>query len=92
LVATNVLFPLTQIAADYRETLDEGARKNSSMLEVLSTLISSEITALGYIACERGLTVRFTRVIDMINRLMHHGEAIVIQGTSFRMKDSTPDE
>lgn len=26
------------------------------------------------------------------HRLMHHGEAIVIQGTSFRMKDSTPDE
>ena len=233
---------LTQIAADYRETLDEGARKNSSMLEVLSTLISNEITArrqralqrrilqaklpkmktlaeyqfefpkkipkqkitrlfdcefveqhqsavligptgvgkthlltaLGYIACERGISVRFTRVIDMINRLtaaqmngtlqqtlkvytkpslllldelgylpidkrgadllfqivtaryesgsivittnrpfrdwgrifdldntlatamidrlMHHGEAIVIQGTSFRMKDNTPDE
>ena len=25
---------LTQIATDYRETLDEGARLNSSMLEV----------------------------------------------------------
>jgi DNA replication protein DnaC len=233
---------LTQIAADYRETLDEGARKNSSMLEVLSTLISSEITArrqralqrrilhaklpkvktlaeynfgfpkkiprqkitrlfdcefieqhqsavligptgvgkthlltaLGYIACERGISVRFTRVIDMINRLtaaqmngtlqqtlklytkpslllldelgylpidkrgadllfqivtaryesgsivittnrpfrdwgrifdvdntlatamidrlMHHGDAILIQGSSFRMKENTPDE
>ncbi|MFY8059378.1 MAG: IS21-like element helper ATPase IstB, partial [Planctomycetaceae bacterium] len=132
------------------------------------------LTALGYAACERGITVRFTRVIDMINRLtaaqmngtlqqtlklytkpslllldelgylpidkrgadllfqivtaryesgsivittnrpfrdwgrifdvdntlatamidrlMHHGDAIVIQGTSFRMKDTTPDE
>ena len=27
------------------------------------------MTALGYTACERGITVRFTRVIDMINRL-----------------------
>jgi DNA replication protein DnaC len=128
---------LTQIATDYRETLDEGARLNSSMLEVFSSLVSSEIaarrqralqrrilqaklpklktlaeyqfdfpkkiqkqkvirlfdcefieqhrsavlvgpagvgkthllTALGYTACERGITVRFTRVIDMINRL-----------------------
>jgi DNA replication protein DnaC len=128
---------LTQIATDYREALDEGARRNSSMLEVFSSLVSSEIaarrqralqrrilqaklpklktlaeyqfdfpkkiqkqkvirlfdcefieqhrsavlvgpagvgkthllTALGYTACERGITVRFTRVIDMINRL-----------------------
>jgi DNA replication protein DnaC len=132
------------------------------------------LTALGYVACERGITVRFTRVIDMINRLtaaqmdgtleqalklytkpslllldelgylpidkrgadllfqivtaryefgsivittnrpfrdwgrifdvdntlatamidrlMHHGDAILIQGTSFRLKDTTPDE
>jgi DNA replication protein DnaC len=27
------------------------------------------LTALGYTACERGIIVRFTRVIDMINRL-----------------------
>jgi DNA replication protein DnaC len=27
------------------------------------------MTALGYMAFERGITVRFTRVIDMINRL-----------------------
>ncbi|MEY3225445.1 MAG: IstB1: IstB-like ATP-binding protein transposase family, partial [Planctomycetota bacterium] len=44
---------LTQIAADYRETLDEGARKNSSMLEVLSTLISNEITARRQRALQR---------------------------------------
>jgi DNA replication protein DnaC len=233
---------LTQIAADYREVLDEGGRRNSTTLEMLSSLISGEITArrqralqrriiqaklpklksladynfefpkkvpkqkitrlfdcefieqhqsavligptgvgkthlltaLGYVACERGITVRFTRVIDMINRLtaaqmdgtleqalklytkpslllldelgylpidkrgadllfqivtaryefgsivittnrpfrdwgrifdvdntlatamidrlMHHGDAILIQGTSFRLKDTTPDE
>ena len=233
---------LTQIAADYREVLDEGGRRNSTTLEMLSSLISGEITArrqralqrriiqaklpklkrladynfefpkkvpkqkitrlfdcefieqhqsavligptgvgkthlltaLGYAACERGITVRFTRVIDMINRLtaaqmngtlqqalklytkpslllldelgylpidkrgadllfqivtaryefgsivittnrpfrdwgrifdvdntlatamidrlMHHGDAILIQGTSFRLKDTTPDE
>ncbi|MGQ0589544.1 MAG: IS21-like element helper ATPase IstB [Sphingosinicella sp.] len=128
---------LTQIAETYREVLDEAARKNSSMLEVLSALIAAEITArrqralqrrirqaklpkpktlaeykfefpkrvpkqkvlrlfdcefveqrqcailigptgvgkthiltaLAYTACEKGLSVRFTRVIDMINTL-----------------------
>ncbi|MFN9236182.1 MAG: IS21-like element helper ATPase IstB [Planctomyces sp.] len=128
---------LTQMAANYRETLDEAARHNSSMLEVLSSLVAMEVTsrrqralqrriiqarlpkvktlaeykfdfpkripkqkivrlfdcqfieqhqsavligptgvgkthlltAMGYTACERGISVRFTRVIDMINRL-----------------------
>ena len=128
---------LTMIAETYRETLDEAARRNSSMLDVLSSLTASEVaarrqrallrritqahlpkqktlaeynmdfpkripkqkilrlfdcefieqhrsailigptgvgkthlmTALGYTACERGISVRFTRVIDMINRL-----------------------
>lgn len=128
---------LTQIAETYREVLDEAARKNSSMLDVLSTLVAAEITArrqralqrrirqaklpkpktlaeykfdfpkripkqkvlrlfdcqfveqrqcavligptgvgkthlltaLAYTACEKGLSVRFTRVIDMINTL-----------------------
>ena len=233
---------LTHIAATYRETLDEAARKNSSMLDVLASLVASEVTArrqralqrrilqarlpklktlaeyqfdfpkrvpkqkivrlfdcefveqhqcaifigptgcgkthlmtaLGYAACERGISVRFTRAIDMINRLttaqmngtlelalkaylkpslllldelgylpidkrgadllfqvvaaryesgsivittnrpfrdwgrifdvdntlatamidrlMHHGEAMVIQGSSFRTKGETPDE
>ncbi|MGV2334439.1 MAG UNVERIFIED_CONTAM: ATP-binding protein [Planctomycetaceae bacterium] len=49
------------------------------------------LTALGYTACERGITVRFTRVIDMIDRLMHHGDAIAIQGNSFRMKGGNAD-
>ena len=35
---------LTQIAETYRETLDEAARKNTSMLEVLASLIASEVT------------------------------------------------
>ena len=128
---------LSRIAEIYREVLDEAARKNSSMLEVLSTLIAEEaiarteralqrrirqarlpkrktlqeydftfpkrmpkqkilrlfdcqfieqhlcgvfigptgtgkthlLTALGYTACERGIAVRFTRVVDMINVL-----------------------
>ena len=128
---------LTQIAALYREVLDEAARKNSSMLEVLAALIAAEVTvrrqralerrirqaklpkrktleeynflfpkripkqkilrlfdcefvaqhkcailigktgigkshlltALAYVACEKGISVRFTRVIDMINTL-----------------------
>ena len=128
---------LTRIAATYREVLDEAARKNSSMLDVLAALISDEVggrreralerrirhaklpkrktlaeykfdfpkriakqkvlrlfdcefieqhqcavligptgtgkshllTALAYTACEKGIAVRFTRVIDMINTL-----------------------
>jgi DNA replication protein DnaC len=128
---------LTQIAATYREVLDEAARKNASALEVLAALIADELTArrqramerrirqarlpkrktldeydftfpkripkqkvlrlfdcefvaqrrcavligptgvgkshlltaLAYTACEKGLSVRFTRVIDMLNVL-----------------------
>ena len=232
---------LPEIAKSYREVLDEAARKGSSMLEILATLIGIEqtarqqralerrlrearlpkrktlteydfnfpkripkaailrlfdcdfiqkygcavfigptgtgkshlIDALGYTACERGYSVRYTRVVEMINhlttaqikgvlgkairtyvrpslllldelgylpidkrgadllfqvvaaryesgsivistnrtfrewgalfdvdntlatalidRLMHHGEAIVIQGASYRMKDKDSD-
>ena len=232
---------LPEIAKGYREVLDEAARKGSSMLEVLATLVGMEqaarqqralqrrlrearlpkqktlteydfnfpkripksailrlfdcdfierqgcavligptgtgkshlLTALGYTAAERGYSVRHTRVVDMINhltaaqikgvlgntlrtyvrpslllldelgylpidkrgadllfqvvaaryetgsivlttnrpfrewgtlfdmdntlatalidRLMHHGEAIVIQGDSYRMRDKDPD-
>ncbi|MBW1907131.1 MAG: IS21-like element helper ATPase IstB [Deltaproteobacteria bacterium] len=128
---------LSRIAEIYREVLDEAARKNSSTLEVFSTLIAEEaiarneralqrrirqarlpkhktleeydftfpkrmpkqkilrlfdcqfieqhlcgifigptgtgkshlLTALGYTACEKGISVRFTRVVDMINLL-----------------------
>jgi len=128
---------LTYVAQHYRETLDEAARKNTSMLDVLLELLDGQInerrsralarrvrdahlpkiktvaeynfdfpkriakqkvlrlfdcqfvdeygcgvligptgvgkthllTALGYVACEKGITVRFTRVIDMINVL-----------------------
>jgi len=233
---------LSRIAEIYREVLDEAARKNSSALEVLSTLIGEEatfrseralqrrirlarlpkpktlaeydftfpkriakqkllrlfdcqfidsyrcgvfigptgtgkthlLTALGYAACEKGIAVRYSRVVDMINvlttaqingtleralksyvkpslllldelgylpidkrgadllfqvvasryesgsivlttnrafkdwgqifdvdntlatamidRLMHHGEALVIRGDSYRMKDKDQDE
>ena len=128
---------LLEIAQCYREVLDEAARKGSSMLEVLATLIGVEqatrqqralerrlrearlpkqktlaeyqfdfpkriakaaivrlfdcdfiprhgcavligptgtgkshlLTALGYTACEHGHSVRYTRVVDMINHL-----------------------
>ena len=128
---------LPEIAKSYREVLDEAARKGSSMLEVLATLIGLEqtarqqralqrrlcqarlptpktlaeydfnfpkrmpkaailrlfdcdliqrhgcavligptgtgkshlLTALGYTACERGYSLRYTRVVDMINHL-----------------------
>jgi DNA replication protein DnaC len=32
-----------------------------------------------------------TLATALIDRLMHHGEAIVIQGDSFRMRDKDPD-
>src|SRR6201998_2136549 len=128
---------LLEIARCYREVLDDAARKGSSMLEVLTTLIGMEqavraqralerrlrqarlpkqktladydfnfpkripktaivrlcdcdfiprhgcavfigptgtgkshlLTALGYTACERGYSVRYTRVVDMLNHL-----------------------
>jgi DNA replication protein DnaC len=128
---------LLEIAQSYREVLDEAARKGSSMLEVLATLIGLEqatrqqralqrrlrqarlpqqktlaeyrfdfpkrvpkaailrlfdcdfierhgcavligptgtgkshlLTALGYTACERGYSVRYTRVVEMLNHL-----------------------
>ena len=128
---------LPEIARCYREVLDDAARKGSSMLQVLATLIGMEqavrqqlalerrlrqarlpkqktladydfdfpkrvpkaaivrlfdgdfilchgcavligptgtgkthlLTALGYTACERGYSVRFTRVVDMLNHL-----------------------
>jgi DNA replication protein DnaC len=128
---------LLEIARCYREVLDDAARKGSSMLQVLTTLIGMEqtvrrqralerrlrqarlpkqktladydfdfpkriakaaivrlfdcdfvarhgcavligptgtgkthlLTALGYTACERGYTVRFTRAVDMLNHL-----------------------
>src|SRR6202166_3836386 len=128
---------LLEIAQHYREVLDDAARKGSSMLEVLVTLIGLEqtarqqralerrlrqarlpkqktlaeykfdfpkrvpkaailrlfdcdfieryvcavligptgtgkshlLTALGYTACERGYSVRYTRVVEMINHL-----------------------
>ena len=132
-----MLLKLNYFLEHYSETLDEAARKNTSMLEVLSLLMSGEataraekamqrriaqarlpkrktldeydfnfprkipkqkvlrlfdcefvakhgcavfvggtgtgkthlLTALGYVACEKGIKVRFTRVIDMINVL-----------------------
>ncbi|RPI81338.1 MAG: ATP-binding protein [Planctomycetaceae bacterium] len=128
---------LLEIAKRYREVLDDAARKGSSMLEVLATLIGLEqtvraqralerrlrearlpqrktlaeynfafpkrvpkaaivrlfdcdfiaehrcavligptgtgkshlLTALGYAACEHGHSVRYTRVVDLINHL-----------------------
>ena len=129
---------LHRIAEIYQEVLDEAARKQSSMLEVLEILVAEEaavrhnralvnrikhahlpprktlesydftwpkripkqsilrlfdcdfvvqhacavfigptgtgkshlLNALGYTACEKGFSVRFTRVVDMINHLV----------------------
>jgi DNA replication protein DnaC len=128
---------LLEIARCYHEVFDDAARKGSSMLQVLATLVGMEqtvrqqralerrlrqarlpkqkaladydfdfpkriakaaivrlfdcefvprhgcavligptgtgkthlLTALGYTACERGYSVRFTRVVDMLNHL-----------------------
>ena len=121
---------LSYIAENYRELLDDAARKNTSVLDVLLELVDGQIndrrnralarrvrdahlpkikslaeydfnfpkriakhcqfidtfgcavligptgvgkthilTALGYVACEKGISVRFTRAIDMINVL-----------------------
>src|SRR5277367_3785698 len=46
---------LLEIAKSYREVLDEAARKGSSMLEVLITLIGLEQTARQQRALERRL-------------------------------------
>src|SRR5271157_2159461 len=47
---------LPEIAKGYREVLDEAARKGSSMLEVLTTLIGLEQTARQQRALERRLS------------------------------------
>ena len=44
---------LGQIAASYREMLDEAARMNSSMLQVLASLVAGEVTARRQRALER---------------------------------------
>ena len=46
---------LPEIAKSYREVLDEAARKGTSMLEVLATLIGLEQTARQQRALERRL-------------------------------------
>src|SRR5881397_3247068 len=46
---------LLEIANDYREVLDEAARKGTSMLEVLATLIGMEQTVRQQRALERRL-------------------------------------
>ena len=44
---------LLEIAKSYREVLDEAARKGSSMLDVLSTLIGLDQPARQQLALER---------------------------------------
>ena len=44
---------LTQIAEIYREVLDEAARKNTSMLDILASLISTEVAARSQRALQR---------------------------------------
>jgi DNA replication protein DnaC len=148
---------LTQTAETYQEVLDEAARKNTSMLEVLAALVAGEVTArrqralerrirqaklpprktlegydfafpkripkqkvlrlfdcefvsqnqcgvligktglgkshilnaLGYTACEKGISVRWTRAVDMINVLT----TAQINGTlEKKLKDYTRPE
>ena len=44
---------LTQVAETYKEVLDDAARKNTSMLEVLSALVAAEVAARRQRALER---------------------------------------
>ncbi len=44
---------LTQIVETYREVLDEASRQNTSMLQVLATLIAAEVTERRGRALER---------------------------------------
>ena len=53
LLQTLIELNLTQIAASYREILDEAARRNSSVLEVLSSLVAAEVTARRQRALQR---------------------------------------
>jgi len=96
---------LHRIAELYQERLNEAARKGSSMLDVLASLVGEEVAVRRQRALERRLRrahlpkrktlgewgaifdVDNTLATAMIDRLMHHGEAIVIRGDSYRMKD-----
>ena len=74
---------LAQIAAVYRELLDEAARKNTPLLEMLAHLFAAEVTARRERAVQRrikqaklpprktleGYDFNFTRAIDMLNAL-----------------------
>lgn len=44
---------LTEVAETYREVLDEASRQNTSMLQVLATLIAAEVAARRQRALER---------------------------------------
>jgi DNA replication protein DnaC len=44
---------LTQIAQTYREVLDEAARKNTSLLETLASLVAAEVTVRRQRALDR---------------------------------------
>ena len=44
---------LTHIAETYREVLDKASRQNTSMLQVLATLVAGEVTAKRERALER---------------------------------------
>ena len=46
-----------------------GAQDAGVVLSRTGTGKTHLLTALGYVACEKGIRVRFTRVIDMINVL-----------------------
>ena len=53
---------LAQIAEMYREVLDEASRQNSSMLQVLSTLIAAEVTARRERALQRRYSNCYRRI------------------------------
>jgi hypothetical protein len=71
-----------KLVACHNRCYDRNQRFNLPDHRLAALKLTHLFTALGYTACERGITVRFTRVIAMIDRLMRHGDAIAIQGNT----------
>ena len=68
-------------------------KSNGFLFLVTSNLLIPAATNVRFAPIDRrGADLLFQIVTAMIDRLVHHGEVTVIHGSSFRMKDSTPDQ
>ncbi|MEY3459478.1 MAG: hypothetical protein RL215_2635 [Planctomycetota bacterium] len=73
------MFLLTDGTSQYSERRQRTLQRRVIQAELPKKVPRQKTTRL--FVRERGIAIRFTRVIDMINRRMHHGAAIVIQGS-----------